>query len=566
MPRRAVYGAIAIVAFAVAAAACGGGGDSPDDTSGVADSGADRPLTANTPPPIDTDTSPTLPGDASDTPRPSATSETLQPGSATPPRAPGSEYIVQEGDTLFDIAVTFDTTFEEILALNSLLNPNALDVGQVIFLPASPDFEEDETVADVDTPEAEVDSDETNDGAAADSEDGNQPAADDAPPAIPDGAGTTTGTSPSGIPQPGLDVTFEQVPDQPDAFATYGATALPWLHDKTDVTDLIELFTSWPSPAIGRGDRLNLVDTDLDGRASLVIVYTNPATFGESLTGSNLVIYDPVPGRPDRYQIAYDHNLRSGRESTNIGVLLVENVTSDGLPEVTFVEETCGASTCISSFHSLTRSGDGYRDIVTTPIDISTVTAIDVSDQTGDGVRDLGIEGGVVTSAAAGPPRVTRFVYSATSGSMDLVRSERAPSPWLVWAIVDANAAFDGGDDGTAITLYDRALSDSTLEEWMTGETVELFAIARLRRALALSRSGQDAAAIAAAQSAASGAGLIAELSLAFLSGFAGEANLTAGCAAFNSALAPRQSEWTAFWRTFGTSVPAFAAGAICPF
>ena len=566
MPRRAVYGAVALLAIAVVAAACGGGGsDSPDDSSTTADSGADRPLTSNAPPPADTDTTPVLPGNPGDAPRPTAPSGTLEPGSATPPRPPGSEYVVQEGDTLFDIALTFDTTFEEILALNSLINPNALDVGQVIFLPASPDFEEDETVTDVDAPEEVVDSDETIEDDPDD--DGvDVPPDDDTPAADSGGTDAITGTSPSGIPQPGPDVTFEQIPDQPDTFATFGATALPWLHGKTDVGDLVELFTAWPSPAIGRGDRLNLVDTDLDGRASLVIVYTNPATFGAALTGSNLVIYDPVPGRPDRYQIAYDHNLRSRSESTNIGVLMVENVTSDGLPEVTFVEETCGASTCTSSFHSLTRSGDGYRDIVVAPIDIATATTIDVSDQTGDGIRDLGIEGGVVTSAAAGPPRVNRFVYSATSGTMELVRSERAPSLWLVWAIADANAAFDSGDDATALTLYDRALADSALEEWQAGESAELFAVAWLRRALALGRSGQDAAAIAAAQSAASGTGLIAELSLAFLSGFAGEANATTGCAAFNSALSPRRTEWTAFWATFGTSLPPFAAGAICPF
>ena len=567
MPRRAIYGVIAVLAIAVVGAACGGGGnDLPDDPAGAENSGADRPLTSTPPPPIDADASPILPGDAGDTPRPSAASGTLEPGSATPPRAPGSEYIVQAGDTLFDIALEFDTTFEEILALNNLLNPNALDVGQVILLPASPDFEADETVADVDEADDAADPDEANDDAEPDGNEVDAATDDDAVTAEPDGGSPITGTSPSGIPQPGLDVTFEQIPDQPDTFASFGVTALPWLHDKTDVAEIVELFTSWPSPAIGRGDRLNLVDTDLDGRPSLVIVYTNPATLGAALTGSNLVVYDPVPGRPDRYQIAYDHNLRSGRESTNIGVLLVENVTSDGLPEITFVEETCGASTCTLSFHSLTRSGDGYRDIVVTPIEIATTTAIDVSDQTGDGIRDLGIESGAVTSAAAGPPRVTRFIYSAASGTMELVRSERAPSPWLVWAIVDANLAFDSGDDATAITLYDRALTDSTLEEWIAGESAELFPLARLRRALALARSGQDAAAIAAAQAAATGTGLIGELSLAFLSGFAGDADLTTGCAAFNSALAPRQAEWAAFWATFGTSVPAFSAVAICPF
>ena len=49
----------------------------------------------------------------------------------------GETYIVQLGDTLFKIAVRFNTTVTTLMALNNLDNPNFIYVGQRLILPAS---------------------------------------------------------------------------------------------------------------------------------------------------------------------------------------------------------------------------------------------------------------------------------------------------------------------------------------------------------------------------------------------------------------------------------------------
>lgn len=46
-------------------------------------------------------------------------------------------YVVQEGDSLSSIAFQFGTSVEELMALNGLSNPNALGVGQTLFVPLS---------------------------------------------------------------------------------------------------------------------------------------------------------------------------------------------------------------------------------------------------------------------------------------------------------------------------------------------------------------------------------------------------------------------------------------------
>lgn len=66
---------------------------------------------------------------ATSTPTPTPT-ETPTP-TPLPPRA----HQVQPGDTLSYIAVRYDTTVEEIIALNPGINPEALPVGQVLLIP-----------------------------------------------------------------------------------------------------------------------------------------------------------------------------------------------------------------------------------------------------------------------------------------------------------------------------------------------------------------------------------------------------------------------------------------------
>jgi spore germination protein len=57
----------------------------------------------------------------------------------TVPAVPGQQqvYRVQPGDTLYAIALRFNTTIAALEAANDLPNPNRLDVGQEIIIPAN---------------------------------------------------------------------------------------------------------------------------------------------------------------------------------------------------------------------------------------------------------------------------------------------------------------------------------------------------------------------------------------------------------------------------------------------
>lgn len=50
------------------------------------------------------------------------------------------DYIVEEGDTLFGIALKFNVPLQTLIQINNLQNPDYLDVGQVIEIPVSEEF------------------------------------------------------------------------------------------------------------------------------------------------------------------------------------------------------------------------------------------------------------------------------------------------------------------------------------------------------------------------------------------------------------------------------------------
>ena len=61
------------------------------------------------------------------------------PGGAAPappsPPAPGGTYVVNRGDTLGAIAARYGTTVNDLVALNGIMNPNLIHVGQVLKVP-----------------------------------------------------------------------------------------------------------------------------------------------------------------------------------------------------------------------------------------------------------------------------------------------------------------------------------------------------------------------------------------------------------------------------------------------
>jgi hypothetical protein len=103
---------------------------------------AASPSASATPPPTSTPRltppatrSPAPRPTASPTPLPSPTAEPTLAPSPTPTPAPVRTYVVQQGDTLAEIAQEFGSTVAAIQAANGIEDPNEIVIGEVLVIP-----------------------------------------------------------------------------------------------------------------------------------------------------------------------------------------------------------------------------------------------------------------------------------------------------------------------------------------------------------------------------------------------------------------------------------------------
>ena len=323
-----------------------------------------------------------------------------------------SIYIVQPGDTLAQIANRFNVRIDDLITLNGIQDPDLLRVGQELRIPGQEPTTTD--TDDSDQQQAEQQQQEQQ------SDQGIEPPSVELPTvAVP--AATPTQVSYTQFPQPGPDQTTDTIPDPPSDFLQYGAAALPWLHGINEVTPIIDLFKAWPMPPLAVGnDRVVLVDTNANGQFSVSIVYTNPNSFGAAVPYSNLVVYDPLPGDPSKYRIAYDHALSYAREVQGLQQLVDIDLTGDAIRDLTFREITCDESGCVSSFYVLASTGDGYRTVTSSAARVAAVTAIDIEDRTGDGVPDVVVRGLALDESVA-----SRYTFVFTVDGDQLVETAR---------------------------------------------------------------------------------------------------------------------------------------------
>lgn len=121
--KRMVYPAVAVVMLAIASIACVR--DSPQEVIYI---------TATFLPPTHTPAQIVLP--ATQPPIIQAVPTQVPAAANSDNSEPPASYVVQPGDTLTQIAASYGVTLETILELNTIANPDLLEVGQVLQIPA----------------------------------------------------------------------------------------------------------------------------------------------------------------------------------------------------------------------------------------------------------------------------------------------------------------------------------------------------------------------------------------------------------------------------------------------
>jgi len=411
------------------------------------------------------------------------------------------------------------------------------------------------------------------------------------PTASPTPTASATATSPAVAP-----------PARPSEFAAYPDAIATYLTEaQGDATCLAALFAAWDMPQPTFGPPCAAADLDGDGRDEYVVRIadaaapgpplggTPPATAEAASYGGDILILD---GGDDGYEVVYRASVRGPDLQLATGFLNFLNPTilgaddynDDGKAEAAFTGSECGAHTCMTSVFVVGWDGSQYSDFFAEPVahPWTQPSEIAFEDLDADGVQEIRVPAGTISSVGAGPQRNSVLTYDWDGTSFALTNTRYVASAYLYFAVVDADAAYAAGNPAGATSLYRKAAEDTSLTDWKeeigagASDRDELVPYARFRLYLTqmtlLPTTDADTALIlvgsieALAQEFPNSLHTQAaqRFSDAYRRQQTPQAGLTAACIAFTSFLEERRSEFDAAW-DYGYANPRPEPDQLCP-
>jgi hypothetical protein len=404
------------------------------------------------------------------------------------------------------------------------------------------------------------------------------------PTTSPTPAATATATPPS-VAVPPLPSEFAAYPD---AIATYLTEA------QGDATCLAGLFAAWDTPEPTFGPPCVAADLDGDGDDEYVVRIadaaapgpplseTPPATAEPASYGGDILILDDSG---DGYEVVYRASARDGlSEVVNPTILGADDYNDDGKAEAAFTGSQCGASTCNTSVFVVGWNGSEYSDFFAEPVSYpwTDPSKIEFLDLDADGIQEIRIPAGTISSVGAGPQRDSVLTYDWDGTSFVLTNTRYVASDYLYFAVVDADVAYAAGNPASAIALYRKAAEDTSLKDWKEElgaggrDRDELVPYARFRLYLTqmtlLPTTDVDTA-LTLVGSIEALAGEFPDSLHAQAAGRFGDAyrrqntpqaGFTAGCVAFTGFLEEHRSEFDAAW-DYGYANPKPEPDQLCP-
>jgi len=503
-----------------------------------------------------TDTPTTAPT-ATATPTPTATEQ--------PDQTEEQTYMVAPGESWGSIADKFNTTVRQLQAAN----PGSVRAGQILYrgekiiIPGQSDPAAEATATT--TPEAT---------ATATTADTTDPTATTAP-AEETAAGEESATATPVVPETSdTSSTTQVVTDTANITGTTStASVCPAVF--TDYADVLLSVANRPEggPEGVRTfletcgalveDGLTVQDWTGDGLDDLLVIYQNPTSTLATPETDLLVLNNSESG----WQLG--HRAKAAGE---VRLLVSEDMNGDEQTDLTWIDTTCGASTCFDNIEVYSWTGDVWQDWLDGTIAMA-YAEITVDDVSAVGQADeIVLKGGVYGSVGAGPQRGRMEVWGSIEGApYRLIETTYDPSNCIYHVVLDANAAFAQGqadDFAAAEALYTKAATDTSLTKcWVReNEEEELRSFSLFRLAVVAAHQGKtDVAGDLIGSLTASYPGSIYDLAgQVWQSNFQQSNNIDSACAAVNDFAVENPLAWETL-ADYGYANPSFSAEEVCP-
>jgi hypothetical protein len=166
------------------------------------------------------------------------------------------------------------------------------------------------------------------------------------------------------------------------------------------------------------------------------------------------------------YQLAYQEDSRPSQGAP--GIRFLRDLNADGRAELVVSSASCGAHTCFEQVQVIQWDGTQFMNHLEGETSDLPYPSIYLSPTGEDELYDLQVTGSGFGSVGAGPQRnVTRtWSFSEDTQSWQISEFRQEPSDYRIHVLHDALAASEMGDYQSALMLYNRVISDTTLEDW----------------------------------------------------------------------------------------------------
>jgi hypothetical protein len=224
----------------------------------------------------------------------------------------------------------------------------------------------------------------------------------------------------------------------------------------------------------------------------IVAVIFDPAPSENVSRAGNLIVYNCTNGR---YQIAYQALADPAFENlvSDPRLLSLEDVTGDGIDDLTFLTGDCGAGTCMDGVSVLSIHGSGaLRNLAPDFANVPNPTFEYVPSTRGGG-KDLIVVEGTLDDASAGPQRQITATWSFNGNTFTQTQTTQESPTYRIHALHDGDEALRKKDYREADTQFLRVINDASLQTWdgnpnaqIEQQILSAFAYVRLMQSAAL--------------------------------------------------------------------------------
>ncbi|MGE3960703.1 MAG: tol-pal system YbgF family protein [Dehalococcoidia bacterium] len=324
---------------------------------------------------------------------------------------------------------------------------------------------------------------------------------------------------------------------------------------------LPELVDRWGMASEVDGERCALLDLDGDRKDEFVFLvsYASGAD-DESPYPADLWFFED---EDEGFRFHNSARALANASTAALRIRSLDDLTSDGLPEVTMTWDECGAHTCVTHV-SVASYHNGFLENLA-PAEASIESIEEFTMEAGV----ISLRGGLIGSVGAGPQRESTTVVR-WAGARFRVETVEGPPAYLVHLVNDADALYAIGEYADAKQAYLDAAGNNALPDWRAeiGEAPgrpELQAYATFRAALSAFRLNDLLGAGSLLERAATQypQTMHGSAAIEYLIALQGGATPEDACSAAENFLDAMREQYVAFWN-YGYANPERNVFGLC--